>query len=130
VVGAHLSGMPLNPQLKELNAIFSRKAKTQDCYRLYALSGTTPPKPGMLRVDGGGGGEIDVEVWKLTPSAFGLFVSAIPAPLGIGTITLSDGTSAKGFLVEQVALKEALDITDYGGWRAYCSGADMKTATA
>ncbi|GAK72001.1 putative allophanate hydrolase [Agrobacterium rubi TR3 = NBRC 13261] len=130
VVGAHLSGMPLNPQLKDLNAIFSRKAKTQDCYRLYALSGTTPPKPGMLRVDGGSGGEIDIEVWKLSPSAFGLFVSAIPAPLGIGTITLSDGTSAKGFLVEPVALKGALDITDYGGWRAYCSGADMKTATA
>ncbi|NTF09065.1 allophanate hydrolase [Agrobacterium rubi] len=130
VVGAHLSGMPLNPQLKDLNAIFSRKAKTQDCYRLYALSGTTPPKPGMLRVDGGSGGEIDIEVWKLTPSAFGLFISAIPAPLGIGTIKLSDGTSAKGFLVEPVALKGALDITDYGGWRAYCSSADRKTATA
>ncbi|XUY28769.1 allophanate hydrolase [Agrobacterium sp. rho-8.1] len=122
VVGAHLSGMPLNHQLKDLNAVFSRKAKTQDCYRLYALSGTTPPKPGMVRVDESDGGEIEVEVWKLTPSAFGTFVAAIPAPLGVGTVSLADGTSAKGFLVEPIALKGALDITDYGSWRTYRAG--------
>ncbi|MBB3944134.1 allophanate hydrolase [Rhizobium skierniewicense] len=122
VVGAHLSGMPLNHQLKDLNAVFSRQAKTQDCYRLYALSGTTPPKPGMVRVDESDGGEIEVEIWKLTPSAFGTFVAAIPAPLGVGTVSLADGTSAKGFLVEPIALKGALDITDYGSWRTYCAG--------
>ncbi|NTF34334.1 allophanate hydrolase [Rhizobium skierniewicense] len=122
VVGAHLSGMPLNHQLKDLNAVFSRQAKTQDCYRLYALSGTTPPKPGMVRVDESDGGEIEVEVWKLTPSAFGTFVATIPAPLGVGTVSLADGTSAKGFLVEPIALKGALDITHYGGWRAYSAG--------
>jgi allophanate hydrolase len=122
VVGAHLSGMPLNHQLTGLKAVFDRTAKTLDSYRLYALPGTVPPKPGLARVAENEGGEIDVEVWKLTPAAFGAFVAAIPAPLGIGTIALSDGTSAKGFVAEQIALVGALDITDYGGWRKYCSG--------
>jgi allophanate hydrolase len=119
VVGAHLSGMPLNHQLTDLDGSFSRVAKTSAAYRLYALAGTVPPKPGMVRVAEGEGGEIEVEVWKLTPAAFGLFVAAIPPPLGIGTVTLSDGTSAKGFLAEPFALQGALDITAYGGWRAY-----------
>ncbi|WJR65146.1 allophanate hydrolase [Neorhizobium sp. CSC1952] len=119
VVGAHLSGMPLNQQLTELDGKFSRVAQTSAAYKLYALAGTVPPKPGMIRVEEGEGGEIEVEVWKLTPAAFGLFVAAIPAPLGIGTVMLSDGTSAKGFLAEPLALEGALDITSYGGWRAY-----------
>ncbi|MCJ9674560.1 allophanate hydrolase, partial [Neorhizobium sp. SHOUNA12B] len=119
VVGAHLSGMPLNHQLTDLDGTFSRVAKTSAAYRLYALAGTVPPKPGMVRVAEGEGGEIEVEVWKLTPAAFGLFVAAIPPPLGIGTVTLSDGTSAKGFLAEPFALQGALDITAFGGWRAY-----------
>jgi len=119
VVGAHLSGMPLNHQLTDLGGTFSRTARTSAAYKLYALAGTVPPKPGMIRVAEGEGGEIEVEVWKLTPAAFGLFVAAIPPPLGIGTVTLSDGTSAKGFLAEPFALQGALDITTYGGWRAY-----------
>ncbi|CDN48428.1 allophanate hydrolase [Neorhizobium galegae] len=119
VVGAHLSGMPLNHQLTDLAGTFSRVAHTSAAYKLYALAGTVPPKPGMVRVAEGEGGEIEVEVWKLTPAAFGLFVAAIPSPLGIGTITLSDGTSAKGFLAEPFALQGALDITAFGGWRAY-----------
>lgn len=119
VVGAHLSGMPLNHQLIELGGNFSRVARTSAAYKLYALAGTVPPKPGMVRVAEGEGGEIEVEVWKLTPAAFGLFVAAIPPPLGIGTVALSDGTSAKGFIAEPIALQGALDITAHGGWRAY-----------
>ena len=62
---------------------------------------------------------IAVEVWRLSPAAFGQFVAAIPAPLGIGTITLSDGSQAKGFLVEPAGLENAIDISDFGGWRAF-----------
>lgn len=122
VVGAHLSGMPLNHQLKELDAVFKRTARTQGCYRLYALPGTTPAKPGMVRVGEGEGGEIEVEVWALAPAAFGTFVASIPAPLGIGTVTLADGTTAKGFLAEPIALGGASDITTWGGWRGYTVG--------
>ncbi len=121
VVGAHLSGMPLNSQLRDLDARFSRATRTAETYRLHALAGTRPPKPGLIRSSDDNGAMIEVEVWQLTPDAFGRFVAAIPAPLGIGTIELSDGTSAKGFLVEPVALAGAgaEDITVHRGWRAY-----------
>jgi allophanate hydrolase len=119
VVGAHLSGMPLNNQLRALDARFLKAARTSADYRLYALAGQTPAKPGLLRQDKGQGANIEVEIWQLTPAAFGRFVAAIPAPLGIGTITLSDGAEAKGFLVESAALQDAVDITAFGGWRSY-----------
>lgn len=122
VVGAHLSGMPLNGQLKKLDAQFSRAVKTAPAYRLYALAGQSVPKPGLVRV-ASGGMAIDVEVWRLEPDAFGRFVAAIPSPLGIGTIDLADGTSAKGFLVETAGLAAAADISAYGGWRSFVTGA-------
>ncbi|TCR79539.1 allophanate hydrolase [Rhizobium sp. BK376] len=124
VVGAHLSGMPLNGQLRDVEARFLRAARTSSSYRLYALASQVPPKPGLVRVEEGHGSGIDVEIWQLTPAAFGQFVAAIPAPLGIGTIVLDDGTSAKGFLAEPIALGEAADITEYGGWRAYIQRAE------
>ncbi|TGT78268.1 allophanate hydrolase [bacterium M00.F.Ca.ET.159.01.1.1] len=122
VVGAHLSGMPLNGQLKEAGASFSRSARTAPSYKLYELAGQTPPKPGLVRV-GPGGTAIEIEVWRLCADAFGRFVAAIPPPLGIGTIELDDGTSAKGFLAETAGLAAATDISAYGGWRSYVTRA-------
>ncbi|RDJ04802.1 allophanate hydrolase [Rhizobium grahamii] len=119
VVGAHLSGMGLNHQLTSRNARFLRNGKTSSAYRLYDLQGQLPSKPGLIRTGNMRGGEIDVEIWQLSPAAFGSFVAEIPAPLGIGTIELSDGSSAKGFLVEAAAIETALDITSFGGWRHY-----------
>jgi allophanate hydrolase len=128
VVGAHLSGMPLNHQLTSLDGRFSRVARTSSAYRLYALAGTVPPKPGMVRVEEGAGGEIEVEVWTLSAAAFGTFVAAIPPPLGIGTVTLSDGSSAKGFLAEPLALQGAEDITGHGGWRNFTNQRTLKAS--
>ena len=119
VVGAHLSGLPLNHELTGRSGVFLRRARTAADYRLYALPGTVPPKPGLLRVAEGTGGAIEVEVWALDEAGFGAFVAAIPAPLGIGTLRLDDGTNPKGFLAEPVALEGADDVTAYGGWRAY-----------
>ncbi|MBR0778652.1 allophanate hydrolase [Bradyrhizobium diazoefficiens] len=118
VVGAHLSGMVLNGELKALDARLVEATKTAPDYKLYALK-TTPPKPGLLRVEAGAGASIALEIWSLSPSAFGRFVNAIPAPMAIGTIRLADGRSVKGFLVEPEVLREARDITAYGGWRKY-----------
>lgn len=118
VVGAHLSGMPLNGQLSQLGARFSRSASTSAAYRLYALAGQSVPKPGLLRV-AEGGAAVEVEVWRLSADAFGRFVAAIPPPLGIGTIELEDGSSAKGFLVETAGLSGASDISSFGGWRRF-----------
>jgi allophanate hydrolase len=121
VVGAHLSGMPLNHELTSRNAGFIEAAATTADYRLYALAGTVPPKPGLLRVPDGTGEEIAVEVWSMSHEAFGSFVAGIPAPLGIGTLRLNSGRTVQGFLVEAEAVRGARDISAYKSWRAFIS---------
>jgi allophanate hydrolase len=118
VVGAHLSGMALNWELKTLGGRLIETATTAPDYRLYALS-TSPPKPGMLRVETGKGTAVELEVWALSAAAFGKFVAAVPPPLSIGTVRLADGRGVKGFIVEPAALEGARDISSFGGWRAY-----------
>jgi allophanate hydrolase len=118
VVGAHLSGMALNRELTDRGASFVRAVKTAPQYRLYALPGGPPQRPGLVRVNGGGTA-IATEVWAMSPAAFGAFVSGIPAPLSIGTLAMADGTSVKGFLCEAAATENARDISAFGGWRAY-----------
>ena len=117
VCGAHLSGLPLNHQLTERGARLVRACRTAPRYRLYALAGFSPPRPGMLRE--GEGQAIEVEVWELSTDAFGSFVDGIPAPLGIGTVELEDGEQVKGFLCEPYATRGAQDVSHLGGWRAY-----------
>ncbi|OAM89600.1 allophanate hydrolase [Termitidicoccus mucosus] len=122
VVGAHLSGLPLNHQLTERGAVLVEKTKTSADYRFYALPGTTPPKPGLVRIgkkDTSPDAGIEVELWDVPEEKFGSFVAAIPPPLGIGTLTLADGREVKGFICEAWAAEGAEDITHFGGWRAY-----------
>jgi allophanate hydrolase len=119
VVGAHLSGMPLNSQLTERGATLLEATHTAPAYKLYALPGTVPPKPGLLRVAAGEGAPIAIEIWEMPVTHYGSFVALIPAPLGIGTLTLADGRQVQGFLCEPLALEGAQDITHLGGWRAY-----------
>jgi allophanate hydrolase len=117
VVGAHLSGMPLNGQLTERGGKLVRAGKTSKRYRLFALAGQTPPKPGLKRVETGEA--IDIEVWSLPVGAFGSFVALVPPPLAIGTVELDDGSWTKGFVCEPAGLDGAVEITHLGGWRAY-----------
>lgn len=119
VVGAHLSGMPLNGELRALSARFLSAIDTAADYRLFALAGTQPAKPGLLRVAAGAGTRIAVETWALSVEAFGKFVSSVPAPLSIGTVRLADGRGVKGFLVEAEAVTDARDVSAFGGWRAF-----------
>ena len=123
VVGAHLSGMALNGELKGLGGRLLQATATAPDYQLYALKGTVPPKPGMLRVKPGAGSAIQLEVWALSAAAFGKFVASIPPPLSIGTIRLEDGSGVKGFLVEPAAIEGARDISEFGGWRAFMAQA-------
>ena len=118
VVGAHMSGMALNGELKALGGRFLEAAATVPDYRLFALSLAHPPRPGMLRV-ASGGASIELEVWALPAEGFGRFVAAVPSPLSIGTVRLSDGRSVKGFLVEADGVSGAKDISHFGGWRAF-----------
>jgi allophanate hydrolase len=126
VVGAHLSGMPLNGQLTERGATLLLQTETAPHYKFFALPGTVPPKPGLLRVANRAGSAIKVEVWAMPVAQYGSFVALIPSPLGIGTLQLADGSSVQGFICEPQALVGAQDITNFGGWRAYI--ASLKSA--
>ena len=121
VVGAHLAGMPLHWQLTSRNAEFVVLTHTAPVYKLYAMANTTPPKPALIHVGEGGAG-IQVEVYSLDMASFGSFVTEVPAPLAIGTVTLEDGSEVKGFVAEPRATAGAEDITALGGWRAYIAG--------
>jgi allophanate hydrolase len=120
VVGAHLSGLPLNGQLRERRAVLRESTTTSATYRLYALPNTTPPKPGLLRV-AEGGQAIALEVWDMPIQTVGSFLALIPSPLGLGSVELADGRHVQGFLCEPHALTDARDVTAFGGWRAYLS---------
>jgi len=117
VVGAHLTGMPLNFQLTTRRATLVEETQTASSYRLFALLDGPIKKPGLLR--DAQGAAITVELWDIPLARFGEFVAEIPAPLGIGSLTLADGRSVKGFICEPAALSQALEITEFGGWRRW-----------
>ncbi|HEY1950705.1 MAG TPA: allophanate hydrolase [Bryobacteraceae bacterium] len=119
VVGAHLSGQPLNYQLVERGAKLLRTTKTAVDYKFYALTNTKPAKPGLIRVPGFEGPGIEIEVWTIHESQFGSFVAAVPPPLAIGTCALANGDSIKGFLCEPYAVGSMPEITHLGSWRSY-----------
>ena len=119
VVGAHLTGQPLNWQLTQRGARLVKTCKTSAQYRFYALKNTAPPKPGLVRVPGFNGPGIEVEVWALPADTVGSFVDGVPQPLSIGTLELEDRSLVKGFLVEPTGTDGALEITALGGWRRY-----------
>jgi allophanate hydrolase len=118
VCGAHLSGLPLNGQLTERGGRLLRATQTAPRYRFYALPGGPPHRPGLIR-QGEGGAAIEVEVWSLPLDQVGSFLAGIPAPLGLGSVELADGTWVKGFICEGFAAEGASDITHLGGWRAF-----------
>jgi len=122
VVGAHLRGLPLNHQLVSRGARFVGEAQSAPTYRLFALPGTVPPKPGMVRADGAtvpAGTSIALELWDMPLVRFGEFVAEVPPPLAIGSVELSDGAWVKGFVCEGHVVAQATDISGFGGWRAY-----------
>ena len=125
VVGAHLSGELLNSQLTERGARLLKTCRTATDYRLYALAGSVPPKPGLIRDRDFRGAGIEVEVWAMPEDRFGGFVAAIPPPLGIGTVTLDNGNAVKCFLCEPDVLSGAKEITHFGGWRAYMASIEI-----
>ena len=128
VVGAHLDGLPLNHQLTERGGWCRARTRTAPCYRLHALPGTTPPKPGLRRV-AQGGAAIEVEVWALGVADLGSFLLEVPPPLCLGTVELADGSCHPGFLCEPWALEGAPDITHHGGWRAYLQASGARSAS-
>jgi allophanate hydrolase len=123
VVGAHLTGGPLNHQLTDRGGRLARTVSTAPHYRLYALPGTRPPKPGLVRTTGSGA-RIELEVWMLPVESVGSFLASIASPLALGTIELEDGSRVHGFLCEAHAAEGAEDISSFGGWRSYVGRGD------
>ena len=118
VCGAHLSGMPLNHQLTDNNAILIEATHTEASYRLYALAGGPPLRPGLVK-DRENGKSIEVEVWRMPLADFGKFMINIPSPLGIGKAKLEGGEEVNSFICEPYGIEGAEDISDFGGWRNY-----------
>ncbi|MEQ9196989.1 MAG: allophanate hydrolase [Parvibaculum sp.] len=128
VVGAHMSGLPLNPELTARGAMFVERTKTAPAYRFYALAGGPPFRPGLVRV-GDGGASIELEVWRVPRAAFGSFMAGVPQPLCIGTLDLACGRKVKGFLCEEEGLDGAEEITSFGGWRAFMASKAERAAS-
>lgn len=126
VVGAHMTGLPLNHELTSRGGMFVERTKTAPCYRFYALAGGPPYRPGLVRDDAGSA--IELEVWRLPKSQVGSFLAGVPQPLAIGTLELAQGRKVKGFLCETSGLGGAEDITHYGGWRRYLDACAAKSA--
>ena len=118
VCGAHLDGLPLNWQLTERGGTFVEKTQSATGYKLYALAGGPPLRPGMV-IDKSSEQSIEIEIWELPMAEFGSFVAAIPAPLGIGKVQTSDGRMLPGFICEASGLDGAEDVTKFGGWRKW-----------
>jgi allophanate hydrolase len=123
VVGAHLTGEPLNGQLVALGARLRETTRTAATYRLFELPGSVPAKPGLVGGGPAAGAGIEVEIWELGMEAFGRLVAGVRAPLAIGTVALADGRSVKGFICEADAVAGGREITAHGGWRAYRAAA-------
>ncbi|MEH3085512.1 MAG: allophanate hydrolase [Xylophilus ampelinus] len=130
VVGAHLSGLPLNGQLTARGARLAETTATAARYRLFALPGTVPPKPGLQRVAAGEGAAIALEVWQVPLAAVGSFLALVPPPLALGSVELADGRWVHGFVCEGHALDAAEDVTAHGGWRAYLAARGAPPAAA
>lgn len=118
VCGAHLDGLPLNWQLRERGGVLKETTVTAPVYRMYALAGGPPYRPGLV-LDEQNGAAIEVEIWSVPAGQFGSFVAGIPAPLGIGKVRVADGSQVSGFICEPWGLEGAEEITELGGWRAY-----------
>lgn len=120
VCGAHMEGLPLNPQLTSRGGRLFQKTTSAPIYRLYHLpgGGKLPDRPGMIR-DVENGAAIDLEVWELPTATVGSFLNAIPPPLGLGKVQLADGSLVCGFICEGYAAIAENDITHHGGWRSW-----------
>lgn len=119
IVGAHLSGFPLNYQLIGAGATLNRTTRTTPNYNLYALPSSSVQKPGLKRTSSDLGSAIEVEVWNISNEGLGGLIKLIPSPLGIGSVEIEDGTWLKGFICEPWGFEGARDISDFGGWRNF-----------
>ena len=114
VVGAHLSGQPLNHELLAAGGTLLGPAATAPRYRLLRPghhAGQAGPGPGRAAPRGcrgtppSGGASIAGEVWRLPAAGFARFMAGLAAPMAIGRVCLDDGRDVLGFLCEPAAVR-------------------------
>ncbi len=118
VCGAHMSGLPLNWQLTQLDATLVKETQTKKGYRLFVLENKNPIRPGMI-YDSSSSTQIELEVWSMRVENFGKFMKQIASPLGIGSVFLEDDTYVYGFLCEADFVKNAKEISELKSWRNF-----------
>ena len=127
VAGAHMRGMPLEYQMHEAGASLLRTARTAPCYQMKLVPGRGPLRPALVRVPEGGT-SLDVEIWSMPLHSVGDFLDKIPAPLGLGTVLLDDGSSVHGFISESAMLNDAQDVSSFGSFRAVMAARETEAA--
>lgn len=131
VAGLHLTGQPLNHQLVSLGATLVKTCRTSASYAMYLIEDEKGKKPGLVRLpDGKTGNAYEIEIWSLPIENVGKFLSFIPAPLGLGTLTLEDGSAVKGFICEHRVMEEGKDISGFPGWKSFMANANDNKKTA
>lgn len=110
-----MRGLELNGNLQAVGATFVREATTEPTYRLFSIN---DHYPAMLRVREGGTA-IAVEVWAVPVEGLSQILLQEPPGLCIGKVRLTDGEVVLGVLGEAICCENQIEITQWGGWRAY-----------
>lgn len=115
VNGTLMRGLELNPNLLTVGATFIEETTTSADYRLWTIGDR---HPAMQRVVTGGAA-IALEVWAVPPTGVATILLKEPPGLCIGLVSLADGRSVLGVLGEAYLCATGMEITHFGGWRAY-----------
>ncbi|MGE4428072.1 MAG: allophanate hydrolase [Solirubrobacteraceae bacterium] len=122
VAGAHLAGLPANPQLTDRDATFVRLTRTAAGHGLRIVETPLGVRPGLVRpVAGaaaapGSAGQVEVEVWRIAADRFGSLAGEVPEGLALGPVALLDGTRRIGFVAAAADTGAAAEPLP-GGWR-------------
>jgi allophanate hydrolase len=120
VLGAHLSGLPLNARLVERGGRLLRRTRTAAGYRMLHVPDGLP-RPALVEGEGPQEG-FACEVWELPAQGLGELATEVAAPLRLGPVRLADGSECLGFLGDAPLLMGAEDLSHLDGWRDAVGG--------
>jgi hypothetical protein len=115
VNGTLMKGLVLNKNLLNVGAEFIREDKTDPHYRIWSVEDI---HPAMYRVTEGGT-SVALEVWDVPDAGLISVLLNEPPGLSIGNVHLADGSTLLGVLGEPYRCEGMVEITEFGGWRAY-----------
>jgi hypothetical protein len=123
VNGTLMRGLELNGNLVDAGARFVREDETDACYRIWSIADR---HPAMLRTSREGA-RVAVELWSVPVEGLAGILLAEPPGLAIGKVVLRDGAIVLGVLGEPFLCEGQIEITAFGGWRAYVASKGTST---